>query len=210
MSDTFHAAAPDELDGLSLARFVSRLGVEATTPATFVWNGERSLAPAFDLWLIGTFGPILAPALIEVYRLATAYRLDEIAAIDRRIDASLDAAAKTRSLAAAKAFLESKDEMKANREWTRFADLVARGTTPGHTPTLFALQTALYHLPLVPTLAAYAWFELESGLPRSYRDLAGTREEVLRAFAATLPHVRVAMERDCDEFADGFPRLRAI
>lgn len=210
MSDTFHAAAPDELDGLALARLVSRLGVEAVSPATFLWDGNGSLSRAFDLWLAGSFVPILAPALIEVHRLATAYRLDEIAAIDRRIDASLDAAAKTRSLAAAKAFLEGKDEMKANREWTRFAGLVAQGTTPGHTATLFALQTALYHLPLVPALAAYAWFELESGLPRPYRDLAGTREEVLRTFAATLPHVRVAMERDRDEFADGSPHLRAI
>jgi urease accessory protein UreF len=210
MSDTFHAAAPDELDGLALARLVSRLGVEAVSPATFLWDGNGSLSQAFELWLAGSFGPVLAPALIEVHRLATAYRLDEIAAIDRRIDASLDVVTKTRSLAAAKAFLEGKDEMKANREWTRFAGLVARGTTPGHTATLFALQTALYHLPLVPALAAYAWFELESGLPRAYRDLAGTREEVLRTFAATLPHVRVAMERDRDEFADGFPHLRAI
>lgn len=210
MSDTFHAAAPDELDGLALARLVSRLGVEAVTPATFLWDGKSSLVLAFDLWLIGSFGPILAPALIEVHRLATAYRLDEIAAIDRRIDASLDAAAKSRSLTTAKAFLEGKDEMKANREWTRFAELATKGTTPGHTATLFALQSALYHLPLVPALAAYAWFELESGLPRPYRDLAGTRAEVLATFGATLPHVRVAMERDRDEFADGFPHLRAI
>jgi len=210
MSDTFHAAAPDELDGLALARLVSRLGVEAVTPATFLWDGSGPLTPAFDRWLAGSFGPILAPAVIEVHRLATAYRLNEIAAIDLRIDESLDAAAKTRSLAAAKAFLEGKDEMKANREWTRFANLVSRGSAPGHTATLFALQTALYHLPLVPALAAYAWFELESGLPRAYRDLAGTREEVLRTFAATLPHVRVAMDRDRDESDDGFPQLRAI
>ena len=210
MSDTFHAAAPDELDGLALARIVSRLGVEAVSPATFLWNGEGPLARAFDLWLAGSFGPTLAPALIEVHRLATAYRLDEIAAVDQRIDASLDLGAKTRSLAAAKAFLEGKAEMKANREWTRFSERVALNKTPGHTATLFALQTALYHLPLAPALAAYAWFELESGLPRGYRDLAGTREEVLRTFASALPHVRGAMDRDRDESANGFPHLRAI
>lgn len=210
MSDTFHAAAPDELDGLALARFVSRLGVEAVTPATFLWDGEGSLARAFDHWLDGSFGPILAPALIEVHRLATAYRLDEIAGIDHRIDASLAPDAKTRSLAAAKAFLEGKAEMKANREWTRFADGIARSTTPGHAVTLFTLQTALYHLPLAPALAAYAWFELESGLPRGYRDLTGTREEVLHTFASALPHVRVAMDRDLDEFCGDTPHLRAI
>lgn len=210
MSDTFHAAASDELDGLSLARFVSRLGVEAVSPATFRWDGVGSPDLCVDRWIERTFAPILAPSLITVHRLATAYRLDEIAAIDHRVDKSLEAPAKARSLAAAAAFLEGKSEMKANRQWTRFADLVANGTTPGHTPTLFALQAALYHLPLVPTLAAYSWFELESGLPRPYRDLAGTREEVLRLFTATLPHVRVAMERDRDEFANGLPHLRAI
>jgi hypothetical protein len=33
---------------------------------------------------------------------------------------------------------------------------------------------------------------------------------VLRTFASALPHVRVAMDRDRDESADGFPHLRAI
>lgn len=210
MSDTFHAATSVELDGLSLARFVSRLGVEAVSPVTFRWDGVGSLGLCFDRWIERSFAPLLAPSLISVHRLATAYRLDEIAAIDHRVDRLLEPPARTRSLAAATAFLEGKDEMKANRQWSRFADLVAQGATPGHTPTLFALQTALYHLPLVPMLAAYSWFELESGLPRPYRDLAGTREEVLRLFAASLPHVRVAMERDRDEFDNGLPHLRAI
>jgi urease accessory protein UreF len=210
MSDTFHAAAPDELDGLSLARFVSRLGVETVSPATFLWDGSGSPAPLFQRWLGECFRPILAPALVEIHRLATTYRLDEFAKVDRGLDASLEEGARKRSLAAAKAFLEGKAEMKANREWSRFADLVAKGGSPGHTPTLFALQAALYHLPLAPTLAAYAWFELESALPRAYRDLAGTRQEVLDTFSLALPEVRVAVQRVHDEFAGGTPRLRAI
>ncbi len=210
MSDTFHAAAPDELDGLSLARFVSRLGVESVSPVTFVWDGRGPVSPLFQRWLGELYRPILAHALVEVHRLSMAYRLDEIAAIDRRIDTFLDVGAKTRSLAVAKAFLEGKDRMKANREWSRFADHVAKGETPGHTPTLFALQAALYHLPLAPTLAAYAWFELESALPGGYRDLAGTREEVLDAFSLALPEVRVAVQSVHDEFDEGAPKLRAI
>jgi DNA gyrase/topoisomerase IV subunit A len=92
----------------------------------------------------------------------------------------------------------------------RVSGKIAAGDSPGHLVTVFALQTALYHLPLASALAAYAWFELESGLPPAHRDRPGTAAEALDLFAAALPQVRLAMGADRDEFSDDAPRLRAI
>lgn len=213
MSGTFRSAAPDDLDGLALARLVSRLGVELHGPCTFVCGEGDDLPKAWHRWLRGGFSPLLAPAFAEIHRLAGEMRIEEIAELDRALDQSLDGLARTNSLAAARSFLEGKSEMRANREWSRFAQLVAEGKAPGHAPVLFALQTALYHLPLASALAAYVWFELESGLPRTagYRDRAGSGEEALALFSAALPQVRVAMAADRGDFADDAqPRLRAV
>ena len=135
----------------------------------------------------------------------------------------LNEALRTRSLIAAEAFLKGKSEMRAHREWRRFVDRVAEGHSPGHTTTLFALQCALYHLPLSSALSAYVWFELESGLPksrpgrgeRSYRDKPGSAEEVLNVFRTALPHVAVALQGDRDEIEGNrspqdLPQLRAL
>ncbi len=211
MSGTFHAVGADDLDGLSLARHVSRLGVTISSPCLFLWSGEGELRKAWSGWLQATFAPLLAPSFVAVHRLAEGLRPIEIMAVDRKIDESLQGDARLRSLACGRSFLDGKSEMQANREWSRFAERVAEGQSPGHAVTLFALQTALYHLPLSPALAAYAWFELESGLPRDgSRARAGSGAEVLSVFAEALPEVRVAIASEYGESLSDAPRLRAV
>jgi len=219
MPDTLHLADPDDAGGFALARLISQLGVHPETPATFAWDDRGDLASAWSIWLENWFVPHLVGTFVEVYRHAAAFQLKEIEVADRRLDAALTDGLRVRSLKVAKAFLEGKCEMRAHREWQRFVDRVALGKAPGHTTTLFALQCSLYHLPLGPALSAYAWFELESGLPRaesgsSYRDKAGSAEEVLTVFRTALPHVAVALQGDRDETSDGSSggssQLRAI
>ncbi len=216
MPDTLHLADPDDAGGFALARLISQLGVHPDSPATFVWDERGDLAAAWAIWLEKWFVPQLTGTFVEVYRCAAAFHLKEIEVADLRLDAALTEGLRTRSLKVARAFLGGKSEMRANREWQRFADRVAGGHSPGHTTTLFALQCALYHLPLGPALSAYAWFELESGLPRSgYRDKPGSAEEVLAVFRSALPHVAVALQGDRDEnggesSAGGPSQLRAI
>jgi len=211
MPGTFHLAASGELEGLALSRLVSRLGVDSTHPCTFAWDGRGSLSTEWTRWLSDWFSPVLAPAFAKVHRLAGEVRPTEIASIDRELDRSLGERERRSSLEAATAFLDGKSSMRGHREWARFAERVAAGDTPGHAATLFALQTALYHLPLASALAAYAWFELESGLPRDgYRERPGSADETLAAFSAAIPHVQVAIAENHGEFSDGAPSLRAI
>jgi len=211
MPDTLHLADSDDAGGFALARLISRLGVQPHTPATFLWNDRGDLSKAWSLWLENWFVPHLAGTFVKIYGAAAQFRFENIQTADKDLDAILTATLRKRSLVVAKAFLEGKSEMRANREWTRFVDRIERGESPGHTTTLFALQCALYHLPLAPALSAYAWFELESGLPRTgYRDRDGSAAEVLDAFQTALPHVTVAMRGDHGENEGGDSRLRAI
>lgn len=211
MPDTIHIADADEGGGFALARLISQIGVHSEFPATFLWDDRGDLSAAWTIWLEKWFGPHLVGTFIEVYRCATEFRLDEIEAADTRLDTSLTESLRSRSLKVATAFLEGKSEMRANREWQRFVDRIGRGKSPGHTTTLFALQSAIYHLPLGPALSAYAWFELESGLPRTgYRDKSGSAEEVLSVFRAALPYVSVALRGDRGEINGDEPHLRAI
>jgi hypothetical protein len=213
MSDTFppfEVAGPLDLGGISLARTISRLGVVSGSPATFLPDESTGLSEAWNAWLDLWFTPVLAPALVSVHRLAGEMRPDEIVATDLAVDRALPEPLRRRSLSAARPFLTGKDEMRAHRAWSRVSVRIAAGESPGHLVTLFALQTALYHLPLAPALGAYAWFELESGLPPAHRDRPGTAAEALALFAAALPQVRLAMGADRDEFSGEAPRLRAL
>ncbi|NLT69424.1 MAG: hypothetical protein GXX91_01855 [Verrucomicrobiaceae bacterium] len=223
MPDTLHLADADDVGGFALARLISQLGVSPQSPATFAWNDRGNLAAAWTIWLEKWFAPHLSACFVEVYHRAAASLVEEIEAADRRLDAALTDSLRSRSLQVAGAFLEGKSERRAHRQWQRFVERIASGHTPGHTTTLFALQCALYHLPLGSALSAYAWFELESALPpsgsgggeRDYRDKAGSAEEVLAAYRLALPHVAVALRGDRDEHAgetsaEPPSRLRAI
>lgn len=207
----FHLAEGGELDGLALSRWISRLGVDPSGPATFAHGGETGLLPVWQRWLRDLFSPWLAPTVVAVHRASRAGRWAELVGADQALDRHLPREVRERSVAAGRAFLKGKSEMKANREWVRLAQKIEAGETSGHAATLLATQGALYHLPLASTLAAYVWFELESGLPGSgYRDRSGTSAEALEAFSAALPRVAVAMDGDRGEFGDSAPRLRAI
>jgi urease accessory protein UreF len=213
MPDTFPpfgVAGPLDLEGISLARTISRLGVVSGAPATFFWDKSSGLSEVWNFWLGTWFAPILAPAFVNAHRFAGEMRPDEIVAGDLAIDRALPEPFRLRSLSAAAPFLEGKNDMRAHRVWSRVSGKIAAGDSPGHLVTVFALQTALYHLPLASALAAYAWFELESGLPPAHRDRPGTAAEALDLFAAALPQVRLAMGADRDEFSNDAPRLRAI
>ncbi len=211
MSDSPRLAAPDELDGLALSRFISRLGVELSGPCTFVWESSRTLKEAWAHWLAGIFRPLLAPALVSVHALASAMRPAEVVAVDRRVDAGLASESRHRSLAAGRAFLEGKTAMRAHREWSGFADRVAADESPGHVAVLFALQSALYHLPLASTLAAYAWLEFESGVVgTAWSEEPGGADAGIDAFSAVLPELWLAIRADRGDFEGGGPRLRAV
>lgn len=203
MADTIHIAEPGDDEGAALAHFVSHLGVTPGETATFSSDTSSDIALDWQLWQDAWFVPHLAPAFVEAYLCGHQQRTDEVQSVDRALDGKLTDPMRRRSLGAAKAFLEGKEEMRANPGWKRFAERIESGTTPGHVPIVFALQSALYNLSLAPALTAYAWFEFQSG-----HDQTGLPSEESNAiFESVLKHVPVALRH---EKGDNSGHLRAI
>lgn len=184
MPDTLHIAETGDSAEVSFARAISLLGVSPETPATFFFDERGYLPTAWQLWQDQWLGPHLAQNFVDAFHCGSDFRIHELQAIDTLLDIQLTESVRERSKEAAIPFLEGKEEMRANREWTRFADRIASGETPGHVCVVFALQSALYRLPLASALSAYIWFEFRSGLPRdlsreSLSELSSVFEEAL-------------------------------
>tara|TARA_R110000850_G_scaffold272584_3_gene407866 strand:- start:4002 stop:4628 length:627 start_codon:yes stop_codon:yes gene_type:complete len=208
MPDTLHIAEPGDTEEVSLARAVALLGVTPDSPATFLFDGRGDLPSAWKLWQETWLAPHLAPSFVEAYECGVQYWLDEIQAIDTLLDLDLTDQVRERSKQAAAAFLEGKSEMQANREWSKFADRVAKGETPGHVSVVFALQSALYHLPLASALSAYIWFEFQSGMPKEVS--RESLSELSSLFEEALVHVSVAVRKHNSENSGGSSSLRVV
>lgn len=206
MADTIHIADPDDGEGFSLAHFVSHLGVTPGEPATFLCEETDDLESAWTEWQDTWFVPHLAPAFTEAFLHGREQHTDEVQAADMALDNHLTDSVRDRSVAAATAFLEGKEEMRANPVWKRFSERIAENTTPGHVTVIFALQSALYNLSLAPALTAYAWFEFQSGRPKSGLDEA----EADRIFKSVIRHVPVALRGEKGDNSGDAGHLRAI
>lgn len=208
MSDTFYIATGSDAEGFELSRFVSLLGIEPITSATFSPDPGAPLDHAWKIWQETRFLPCFAPAFVRTFHAAGTLEVDAIVAADREVDSSLPEPIRKSSLSAGKPFLEGKSEMKGHREWIRFAAKVEGNESPGHLCVLFALQSALYHLPLPSALTAFAAFEFQSRRGKfPFPEMTG-KENVI--FSSILPRIPLAVRGNSEEIDDGKGMLRVI
>lgn len=213
----------DSDPGDRFERFVSGLGIEARSPGTFSFRPGGDLGEAWRLWQEHSFLPILLPAYLDAHDCGIRNRTRELHEVDRALDGRLPAPARDRSVAAARPFFSGKSEMRGNREWRRFAEGVEDGASPGHLTVVHAIQSALYHVALVPALESYAWFEFRSRRIDFPADNAGgdsgfvpdANEEETAVFSTILPHLRVALSDDSGHHSDSgnddeTPRFRVV
>lgn len=173
---------------------ISVMGVKAKGGSIFSPNLKKGLSPeglaefreSWIEWLRQSFQQHLGKTFVEVYMASTEMRIRRITNLDRNLDQSLSAEASNRSQRAGSWFLEGKSEMQRAPQWKKYADCVCRGECPGHVITVFALQSALYHLPLLSALTAYVYFEWrvamgivmeESDLPKKELSLRWFQQE---------------------------------
>lgn len=209
MSDAFRPVVSDDLDVLALARAITRIGVAKHGTCTFQWT-TGTLREAWELWIEGLFAPVLAPIFVSVHRRAGESKPIEIATLDRELDLAISDSVRQSNLQVGRAFLVGKAGAQAFQTWERFVKFVQEGKALGHGTTLFAMQASLYHLPLATSLAAYAWFELESGLSDAYRDKPGTREEVVDVFSLIQPILKLALQENNNDRPQKGSFLRSI
>lgn len=194
MPDTLHIAEPGDFEEVSLARAISLLGVTPEVAATFLFDNRGDLPRAWQLWQNKWLAPHLAPNFVEAYECGSQFRINEVQAVDSLLDVNLTEQLRERSIAAGKPFLEGKDEMKGNKDWIKYVDRVEKGQSPGHVSVIFALQSALYHLPLASALSAYIWFEFQSGLPKNLS--RESLSELSTVFEEALVHVSTAVKEN--------------
>lgn len=208
MTDTLYSASGSDASGFALTRFISLLGVEPVTTGTFAPAPGAPLASAWEIWQKEFFLPYFAPAFVRSYHAAAAFHIAEIAEEDRALDARLPEAIRRKSVLAGKPFLEGKSEMRGHREWTRFAEQVNRGDSPGHLCVLFALQSLLFHLPLQPALTACAAFEFQSrSAAFPFPEIS---EDENTVFDTILPRISLAVRNNASEHDGKDGKLRVI
>lgn len=111
-----------------------------------------------------SFRDQLGRVFVEVYTAATEMRIRRVTELDNELEQVLSAGEAQRSKATGHCFLEGKSAMQRAPQWQKYARSVERGESPAHVVTVFALQAALYHLPLLSALTAYVYFEWRSGM----------------------------------------------
>lgn len=208
MSGTPQLVDPGDESEFAFARFVSLLGITPNSAGTFCPDKGASLESAWTDWAERYFSPVLAPAFVSAFRYGMESKSEEIAETDRDLVAQLPDDLAVRSREAGIPFFEGKDEMKANRVWTRYADAVEKGNSPGNLPVVFALQSALFQLPLSSALGSYAWFEFRSRKDGAIQKSAGDGEKAV--FSRILPKVTVAVAGKFGDFGKDSGPLRAV
>ena len=118
----------------------------------------------WSLWLHGLFRNQLSDVFVKVYLASAEMRMNRIAELDRELNRHLCDKQIEKSREAGRWFLEGKSEMKRAPQWQKYARYVEQEDCPGHVVTTFALQAALYHLPLLSALTSYVYFEWRAGM----------------------------------------------
>lgn len=185
-----YAADAGDARELWRADAIARMGAaDARAPGTFLPSGPGpAVAAGWERWLGDPLEAWLGRAFVDLHRAAGRMDAEGLVAIDRTIDRRLDPEARARSREAARPWLEGRTEVRRQPLWDKYQRARASAGAPGHLPTVFALQSALFHLPLLPALTAYVIFEgvngraaVEPGKRRDPEAFASRHPEALEA-----------------------------
>jgi len=127
-------------------------------------DGSEDFKKQWLKWLRETFRDQLSEVFVKVYLTSMEMRIKNIVKLDNELDQLLSVIDSDRSREAGRWFLEGKSELQRAPQWQKYARSVEQGDCPGHLVTVFALQSALYHLPLLPALISYVYFEWRAGM----------------------------------------------
>lgn len=184
---SLYAVMGDDAREQGLADAISRLGATDALAAGTFFPPERlgslTFAAAWADWLERDFEVWLGRRFVEVYHCVGRMAGERIIEIDHEIDGRLEDRARVRGRASAKPWLEGREEVRRQPQWVKYLRAQAAGETPGQITVIFALQSALFHLPLLPALTAYVHWEGVNGLAA----MAGGKRLSVVEFASRHP-----------------------
>ena len=149
---------------------------------SFAPAAEAHFAGVWSIWIEQVFGAHLLDAMVAVMSLARADHSRDLLAVDARLAAQLPPEAVLRLRRAGHDMLRGMDGLRGSRPAQKLAAAAERGETPGLFPIVFALQSAIYNVPLRAALIAYGRLEW-----RAARDAhGGPRDEPDEASSALI------------------------
>jgi hypothetical protein len=127
-------------------------------------DGPVEFREQWLVWLQATFRDQVSEVFVKVFLASTGMRIDQIVELDNGLNSRLGMGENQQSREVGRWFLDGKTEMQRAPQWKKYACKVEQGMCPGHLVTVFALQAALYHLPLLSALSAYVYFEWRAAI----------------------------------------------
>ncbi|MGY8641729.1 MAG: hypothetical protein ACKVJU_11630 [Verrucomicrobiales bacterium] len=156
--DSIYAASADDGSEIIRGFQISLLGVDPTEISRGTFFGPQDLR-VWKKWADTVFEPIILPKFRAIYEATSGMKHRTIAEVDRELSALFSDETCEHSIAAAHVFHGSKSEVKHMPQWIRFEEKLENGETPGHLATLFAIQSALFNVPIFSALISYAYVE---------------------------------------------------
>lgn len=137
------------------------IALMATTPSQailFQPVGAKNWGGQWVKWVDGKFSSTIAPHLVRCRQVA-AVGVRELSAEDQSFSEKLDRDCTERSLSAGLALLTRNEGAKHLSEVAKFGVKIENGVCPGHAPSVFALQCAVFNVPAAAALIAYLFLE---------------------------------------------------
>lgn len=158
--------------GAALRRAVTFLPAAESSPEEWFRQWEQ--------WQQEVLAAKLAPALVAAAGYAERGAAREIQSLDLALDGTLEPASRERSTLAGKRLLGQLAGARGERWLTKLQAWAEGGTLPAHFLTVYATQSALFHLPLRLLLPGYAYWEWTAAM-QTCPPLGGRPPEFSRA-----------------------------
>lgn len=144
---------------------------------------------AWEAWRVEVLDATLAPSSVAVADLAARGAAKEIQALDLALNGALAPDAAERSILAGKRLLRQLSGARGERFLTKLQAWSDAGALPTHFLTIYATQSALFHLSLRLLLPGYAYWEWTAAMQGCpHADRAATE------FAQVVPGLRQSVQ----------------
>lgn len=184
-------------------------GAALRRPLTFLPTADASAdnwLGQWEAWRTDVLATRLAPVLVAVAGYADRGAAKEIHSLDLELDAVLTPEMRLRSTLAGKRLLRQLSGARGERFLTKFQVWSDAGAMPTHFLTVYATQSALFHLSLRLLLPGYAYWEWTAAM-QNQPPLTGRAPEFAQAVPGLQRLVQTTFSSHAFHAVEPFPSV---